>query len=200
MNGHGLTLGSIRASPASLASMLVLGAFGTMGCDRAINAMDLERMIDQPYREPFEQAKWFADGRAMRLAVRGTEPYSPQPFDLEVERGRRLDGTFVRSIPVDMSLERLEAALRDYEIFCSPCHGLDGHAQTPVARNMTLRPPPSLHEARIVRMLPGEIFATITEGAGLMPAYGTQLELGERWAVVAYVRALQLSEESEVNQ
>lgn len=181
---------------SSVAALLAIVSLAS-GCDRTIDAMDLERMIDQPYREPFEEARWFADRRAMRLPVRGTQPYSSEPFDIERERGRQPDGGWVAVVPLEIELEHLEAGRRHYEIFCAPCHGVRGHADTPVARNMSLRPPPSLQEARILQMPVGQIFASISEGAGLMPAYEGRLDVDERWGVVAYVRALQLSEGAE---
>jgi mono/diheme cytochrome c family protein len=81
-----------------------------------------------------------------------------------------------------------------YETFCAPCHDLDGSARSPVAINMQLRHPPALLDGRIRALPAGRVFQAITQGYGLMPSYAHQLSVDERWGVVAYVRALQLSQ------
>src|SRR5690606_29762514 len=87
---------------------------------------------------------------------------------------------------------------RRYEIFCAPCHGLDGEAETPVARDMALRAPPSLHERRIVESTDLYLYEVVRDGYGLMPSYAARLDPRDRWAVVAYVRALQLAARAPV--
>ncbi len=79
-------------------------------------------------------------------------------------------------------------------MYCAACHGLAGDGDSPVARNMALRKPPSLHEPRIRALPAGRLYAVVRDGYGLMPSYAEELSVGERWAVVAYVRALQLSQ------
>jgi mono/diheme cytochrome c family protein len=129
---------------------------------------------------------------AMRPLRPGTVPREEQgraPNATAVDAGvPTTDG------PVPISAQMLAHGRRRYDTFCSPCHGADGRAQTPVARNMSLRPPPSLLDGRIRALGAVQIFQTATEGYGLMPGYARQLAPDDRWAVVAYVRALQLRE------
>jgi mono/diheme cytochrome c family protein len=139
----------------------------------------LERMLEQPRYDSYEASSFFANGMAMRLPPEGTVAF--------------------RSL-VEHPVPELDRALlmrgqTQFEIFCAPCHGVDGMATTPVAQDMVVRPPPSLHEPRI-RALPDQyIYGVITEGYGLMPTYADRIVPEDRWAVIAYVRALQLSRE-----
>jgi mono/diheme cytochrome c family protein len=79
---------------------------------------------------------------------------------------------------------------RRFDVFCAPCHGIQGNGMSVVARKMTLREAPSLVSERIRQIPDGKIFRIITEGYGLMPKYEQEIQVVERWAVVAYVRAL----------
>ncbi len=87
-----------------------------------------------------------------------------------------------------------------FYVYCAPCHGFVGHAATPVAASMTLRPPPSLHATRVREHADGMLYAIVRRGFGLMPGYRYQLPVRDRWAVVAYLRALQLSRELRLDQ
>lgn len=138
---------------------------------------DFERMREQPRYEPYAASTIFADGKAMQQAPAGAiavEADEPPPARFDVAT--------------------LQLGQERFNVYCSPCHGVLGDAQTPVAAHMPLRQPPSLHEARIVALSPQQVFAVVTSGYGFMPPYSTQLSARERWAVVGYLRALQLSQ------
>jgi mono/diheme cytochrome c family protein len=85
-----------------------------------------------------------------------------------------------------------------FERTCATCHGLAGNGQSVVATKMTRRPPPSLHEERLRALSEEQIFTVATNGYGLMPAYGEIVAPDDRWAVVSYVKALQLSQHASV--
>jgi mono/diheme cytochrome c family protein len=85
-----------------------------------------------------------------------------------------------------------------FDVTCAVCHGLLGDGESQVALSMSLRRPPSLHAYRDVP--DGHLYRVITEGFGLMPSYGAELSVEDRWAVVAYVRALQLSQYAGLEQ
>jgi hypothetical protein len=91
--------------------------------------------------------------------------------------------------------ELLERGRDRFAIFCAPCHGVTGDGDSDVAENMTLRKPPSIHDPSTRAFPPGRIFAAVTRGYGLMPSYAALLSIGDRWAVVAFIGALQLSQE-----
>lgn len=107
-------------------------------------------------------------------------------------------GRLAERIPIPVTPELLRVGRERFDIHCAACHGALGDGASPVARKMQLRPPPSLHLARIRAFSPGRLFQVVQYGYGLMPSYAGVLSLRERWAVVAYVQALQLSQYARV--
>jgi mono/diheme cytochrome c family protein len=141
----------------------------------------------------------FADGRAMRMPVEGTVARGELHADDHLERGLQ-SGEFAAAFPMEVTEAVLQRGQERYGIFCSPCHGLDGMGAGVVAvRADRLQegkwvPPSSVH-TDLVRSRPvGHLFNTITNGIRTMPPYGPQIPVRDRWAIVAYVRALQRSQ------
>jgi mono/diheme cytochrome c family protein len=146
-------------------------------------------MQEQPRVDPFGASTFFRDGMAMRRPPRGTIP---------VELRADAAGSAER-IPIVIDRALLERGRARFEVFCAACHGIGGDGESVVAQNMQLRKPPSLLDERI-RALPfGRLYAIVRGGYGLMPGYAAQLSVEERWATVAYVRALQISRHSPVS-
>jgi mono/diheme cytochrome c family protein len=139
---------------------------------------DLDPMEQQPKLEEYEATRHFDDERAMRSLVEGTVP-----------RERDLDGA------PKITAELLQLGQEKYNQMCTPCHGFVGDGKGSVAHKMSLRQPPSLHDARRRGLTSEWMYRAITEGYGLMPRFTTQLDAHERWAVVAYVRVLQRSQD-----
>src|SRR5215475_16191633 len=108
-----------------------------------------------------------------------------------------VNGELLTQIPIPVTAELLARGRHRFEIVCSTCHGLVGNGDSMVADNMATRLPPSLVAlgARPV----GFFFKAITEGYGLMPSFAGEVPTDERWAVVAYIRALQLSQNAPVS-
>jgi mono/diheme cytochrome c family protein len=129
-------------------------------------------MVDQARCEPDDRCSAFDDGISNQLPPAATIPWRSSPRAV-LERGR----------------DR-------FEIFCGVCHGIAGDGVSEVAENMSLRPPPSLVSDPIASYPPGRVFAIIELGYGLMPSYADRLTVADRWAVAAYVGALQLSQRS----
>ena len=175
-----------RAFPGlGLAAALLLAA-----CTTA----DIDPMERQPKLKPYAQSPLFADGRAMRQPPAGT-----------ISRERPLDVPQpAESAPGDPRLPiALTAALLDrgrdrFDIYCATCHGLLGDGDSVVADKMSQRLPTSLHQPRVRDLAPGPLFRIIDEGYGLMPSYRSELSVIDRWAVVAYVRALQRSQHARL--
>jgi hypothetical protein len=146
---------------------------------------------------------FFANGRSSQLPVPGTIARSTPletasglvfPYeDAPVNTGR-LTGTtnFVELNPLTVNLELLERGRERFTIHCSPCHGASGDGNG-ITKKYGMAVVANLHDKRIVRMPDGEIFNTLSYGKGLMQGYAGQIDLSDRWAVVAYVRALQLA-------
>ena len=141
----------------------------------------------------------FADGRAMRLPVPGTVARGRLNADEAFHLGRR-DGDWVQGFPGGLTAQQLERGRERYDIYCSPCHGLAGYGDGMVARRAEERqqatwvPPTSLHDELVRSRAEGHLFNTITNGLRTMPAYASSIPAEDRWAIVAYVRALQRSQ------
>jgi mono/diheme cytochrome c family protein len=163
----------------------VVVAMTLSGCD-----VDLERMIDQPRRSTYEACDACPDGTVMMAPPAGTVPRHPA---VTPAGGRRPDGGFVETIPIRVDRAVMARGRGRFDIFCAACHGRLGDGLSQVAENMTLRLPPSLVEAPYADYPPGRIHAAITDGFGLMPSYAAELSDSDRWAVVAYIEALQLA-------
>ena len=157
----------------------------------------LERMMVQPRVDPFGESAFFDDGKAMRKPPKDTVSLESTVGDRWVVDGL-VGATYATKIPVPVTRALLETGRTRFDITCATCHGVGGDGESVVADNMALRRPPSLHEERIRALPPGRMYQVIRTGYGLMPPYAAQLTVEERWAIVAYVRALQLSQGVEV--
>jgi len=136
---------------------------------------------------------FFENQRSSQPYVAGTIARGTPYRDLPVNTGR-ISGTtnFIGTIPVAVNETLLARGRQRYNINCSPCHGVvgDGKGITSKYGMVTVA---NFHDPRLVKMSAGEIFNTITHGKGLMGPYGANIDIPDRWAVVAYVRALQRS-------
>ena len=174
-----------------LAGLAVLAAVGLTGCPR------LAPMQQQPKYEAYEASDFFQDGLAMRAPPAGTVPFRSL-VEPAVATGRGPDGKPLAVAPVRIDAPMLERGRKKFDVHCAVCHGVLGDGDSQVAMNMSLRRPPSLH---LYRDRPdGHLYQVIQEGFGLMPSYAHELSVEDRWAVVAYVRALQLSQNARVEQ
>lgn len=160
----------------------------------------IRNMYHQPKYEMQQAGAFFDDGRAMRPQVEDTISREME-IDPRIAHGRLDDDTgYVLTIPQEEierhgGMDRMLARGQErYGIYCSMCHGLDGSGQGIVVKR-GLVPPPTYHQDRIRHMPDGQIFATIENGVRNMPAYGPTVPTHDRWAIVAYVRALQLSQQ-----
>lgn len=157
----------------------------------------LDPMQRQAKYKAYQENAFFADRLAMRQPPAGTVPYGPRP-EPAVLTGVGPDGKPVPLMPVQATAELLARGRERYDVSCAVCHGLLGDGESQVGLNMSLRRPPSLHDYR--QVTDGHIYQVITDGFGLMPSYGAYLSVEDRWAIVAYVRALQLSQHAAVNE
>ena len=145
----------------------------------------------------------FLDGRAMRTPPAGTIARGDLRADDWLYRGRR-DGDWATALPMPVTDALLNRGRDRYRIFCSPCHGLSGYGDGMVARRAdklqegTWVPPSSYHTEAVRARPVGHLFNTITHGIRTMPPYAAQIPVEDRWAIVAYVRALQRSQDARV--
>jgi len=156
-------------------------------------------MDSQPKYKTQSRNALFADRRAMRPPVEGAVARGEVLGEQALMTGREGDG-WIAEIPVPVDEALLVKGRQRYDIYCSPCHGLAGFGDGMVAKRAdalqegTWTPPSSFHTDLIRQREAGHIFNTISNGIRNMPAYGSQIPVEDRWAVVAYVRALQRSQ------
>jgi mono/diheme cytochrome c family protein len=166
--------------------------FGTVAVLAAMIGCRQE-MYDQPKYKPLGKSDFFADQRASRPLVegtvaRGTLAAAPLPA-----AGAPSAEAFWTTLPMPLTRELLFRGRERFEIFCSPCHDRTGGGEGMVVRR-GYRPPPSLHIERLRGAPIGQLYDVMTRGLGPMPDYAQQIPPEDRWAIAAYVRALQLSQ------
>ncbi len=178
-----------------LAVGIAVGVFGPRGkASRKPPIEIFSDMVRQPKIRPQTPSAFFSDGRASRPPVEGTVSRGSHFLDEPLNTGL-ITGTtnFVAINQLKVTDQLMARGQQRFQIYCSPCHGLqaDGNG---VVKNFGLATTRSLHEPRIVQMGDGEIFSVISNGRNTMGAYGSQIPVEDRWAIVAYVRALQLAQ------
>jgi mono/diheme cytochrome c family protein len=178
---------------AAICCIVLLG-----GCERTIERLDFERMREQQRLDVYDAVPTFPDGSTMRAPPPGTVPWSSEPRDLAREEGMQ-GSVELDEIPIAIDRALLERGRDRFDRFCAACHGVLGTGNPAVVENARLRPPPSLHEPHIRVQPPGRIYRTIHRGFGLMPAYAAQLDVRDRWAVVAYLRVLWRSQDASLD-
>jgi mono/diheme cytochrome c family protein len=186
--------------PALLIAFVPL--VGLAGCDS--NDMihepewTLSRMLDQPRVDPYAPSDFFSDGRGMRRPVKGTVPREAvlgSPLFLDGYE----NGVYAATFPMPVTRALLEEGHDHFEVVCATCHGALGDGNSPVAAKMQIRKPPSLLTPDIASFLPGRVYRIVSVGYGLMPAVDYQLDVAERWAVVAYLEALQRRQDARAS-
>ncbi len=164
-----------------------------IACDNRGATPDWSRMITQPKLLPFGATSQFADGASMRPVPAGIVARD-WISDASVREGRSGTDAAVTALPVRITRPLLERGRERFAIICAACHGIAGDGASAVARNMQRRRPPSFGEPRLVALSPGAMYRAIVDGYGLMPSFATMLSVDDRWAVIAYVRTLQLAQ------
>lgn len=181
-----------------LCTVLVMLIFGKQGdISRRAPLEIFPDMNRQPKLRPEVPNEFFANGRSSQLPVPGTIAREDMNYaDIPVNTGKETGTTnFVENIPVPVTRALLERGQQRFNINCSPCHGEQGDGKGITVRVGAMPPTPkNLHDKPYIVMKDGELFNTITYGKGLMGPYGANVTVEDRWAIVAYVRALQLSQ------
>jgi mono/diheme cytochrome c family protein len=150
-------------------------------------------MHDQAKMKPYRQSRFFQDGQGSRLPVEGTVARGQLRENETYFTGMTPDGEMLAEIPVPVTREVLQRGQQRFDIYCAPCHGRLGDGQGMVVQR-GYKPPVSFHDPRLVASPAGYFYDVITNGFSVMPSYATQISPEDRWAIVAYLRALQLSQ------
>jgi mono/diheme cytochrome c family protein len=153
-------------------------------------------MHDQPKLDPLEFSDFFSDGASARPIVAGTVARGTLNEDEAYDTGK-VNGEAVTMFPFEITADVLSRGRERYEIYCSPCHSRTGYGDGMVVRRGYGRPP-SLHTDALRMSPPGFFFDVITNGFGAMPDYRVEVPVRDRWAIAAYIRALQLSQRVNV--
>jgi cbb3-type cytochrome c oxidase subunit III len=175
---------------ASAVSLLVFAALLT-GCRRD--------MQDQPKYIPLRPSTFFADGRSERPLVEGTVARGHLDGDTAFYTGK-IDNKPIEAFPFPITRAVLNRGQERFNIYCALCHDRLGNGKGMIVqRGYNHPPPPSYHIDRLRKVPVGYLFDVIANGLGAMPDYAAQIEPRDRWAIVAYVRVLQLSQNASVN-
>jgi len=173
----------VSAISARSAVIVVTALLGLTGCR--------QDMHDQPRYEPLSESTFFADGRSARAPVEGTVARGQLRDDTLLYTGR-VGGQDATMFPFPVDEAVMARGRERYDIFCAPCHARTGFGDGLVVLR-GYRRPPTLHDDRLRNAPVGHFFDVMTNGFGAMPDYASQIPAADRWAIAAYIRALQLS-------
>jgi mono/diheme cytochrome c family protein len=153
-------------------------------------------MRDEPRYEPLEATDFFANGMASRPLVEGTIARGQLHEDEAFYSGKE-GSEFVSKIPLDVDRALLERGQERFNIYCAVCHARTGEGNGMIVQR-GFRKPPSYHIERLQNAPDGHFFDVMTNGFGAMPSYRIQIPPRDRWAIVAYVRVLQMSRHAKL--
>ena len=173
----------LRATPALL-------LFACAGCR--------PDMFNQPRYKTYAEDEFFRDGASARPLPPHTVARGHADVDSEYFEGKTEDGKLVTTVPVAVTREELERGRERFDIYCSVCHGRTGDGKgTIVQRGFPA--PPTYHSDRLRNAPIGHFYDVITNGYGVMYSYAARVEPADRWAIATYIRALQLAQNSRIN-
>ncbi|HMJ91621.1 MAG TPA: cytochrome c [Candidatus Acidoferrum sp.] len=185
----------------ALIVLAVMGILGKRGSTSTRPPLEVFQDMDrQPKYRPQQPSLVFANNRTSQEAAPGTVARGDRYENNAINTGRQPGTTnFVEFIPVPVTEQLMVRGKERFDIYCRPCHDAQGTGNGIVKKYgyATVR---SLHEAIVTRQPDGELFNTITHGNKTMMAYGSQIAIDDRWAIVAYVRALQRSRLASTNE
>lgn len=174
----------MRATLSIQSAAVALALCGASACR--------QDMHDQPKGEPMEASVFFADGRVARPLVEGVVARGELDLDPHLNTGK-VGGELVDTFPFAIDAAALARGRERYGIFCAPCHDAAGLGEGMIVQRGMKRPP-SLHIDRLRQAPAGYLFDVITNGYGAMYDYSDRIRPEDRWKIVAYIRALQLSQ------
>jgi cytochrome c5 len=174
-------------------SRILVVAYAAMLCVLAGGCQIRQDMADQPKNTPLSPSPFFADGRSERPLIENT-----------VARGSIADeDLFVpkesNAFPLPLTPELLKRGQERYKIFCTPCHGIQGDGNGMVSMR-GMKHPPTFQDPRLRQVPNGYLYDVVTNGFGAMLSYSAQIPPSDRWAIIAYVRALQLSRNAPASE
>ncbi|MGZ8798103.1 MAG: c-type cytochrome [Thermoanaerobaculia bacterium] len=157
-----------------------------------------QQMANQPRYDPYEPSDFFADGMSARPRLAGTVARGEAGVDPYFETGK-INGQVGDGFPFPVTADVMQRGRQRFDIYCSECHGRlgDGNGMIP---SRGFRRPPSYHTQALRTAKIGHFFDVMTNGFGAMPSYRTMIPPSDRWAIAAYIRALQLSQNATIEE
>jgi mono/diheme cytochrome c family protein len=180
------TLGVGRSSARAV--VIAAASLALAGCR--------QDMHDAPSYDPLQQTDFFANGAASRTLVANTVARGQLRVDEHFYTGK-VNGQVVTEFPMPVTEDMLNRGQERFNVYCSPCHGRTGQGDGMIVQR-GFRAPPSYHEERLRNAPVGYFFDVMTNGFGAMQDYSAQVTVPDRWAIAAYIRALQLSRQATV--
>jgi mono/diheme cytochrome c family protein len=155
-----------------------------------------QKMGRHPAYDPYEPSPFFSNGSSARPLVEGTVAHGTLREDELLYTGKQ-NGQLADVLPVELNQQLLDRGEERYNIYCSMCHGRTGLGDGMIVRRGYKRPP-SFHDANLKTAKIGHFYDVMTNGFGVMPSYAAQVPVQDRWAIAAYVRALQMTRSATV--
>jgi len=190
--------GASRPRLSGRAKLDGLGAIGILLAAVALTTACRLDMHVQPRQNPLSASDFYTDRRSARAPVEGTVARGELNSDAYFYTGK-IGNNPGEEMPFPVTKEVLERGRERYDIYCAPCHSRVGDGNGFVPSRGFARKPPSYHIPRLQKAPLGYFFDVITNGFGIMPDYASQIPPQDRWDIVAYIRALQLSQNATVN-
>ena len=153
-------------------------------------------MHDQPRYKPLAASDFFSDHRSARPLVEGTIARGHLRLD-DARYTGKIDGNDIDQFPIPIAKADIERGQNRFNVYCTPCHGRLGDGNGMVVLR-GYRQAASYHTEKLVKAPVGHYFDVITNGFGAMPSYASRVTPDDRWRVIAYIRALQLSESAKI--
>jgi mono/diheme cytochrome c family protein len=151
----------------------------------------------QPKYKPYEPSSFFGDGRSERPAIPGTVARGQLRLDQHLYTGK-MNGSVADTFPFPITRKDLDRGRERFNIYCTPCHDYTGSGHGMIVQR-GFPAPPSYHIDRLRQAPVGHFFDVITNGSGTMYSYAARVSPEDRWRIVAYIRALQLSQKASVD-
>jgi mono/diheme cytochrome c family protein len=176
----------------------LVGCRGNKSSDPPVHL--IQNMDFQQSYKPQEANTWFLDGRAVRPVPANTVSHGHAKSDKALHEGRGEDGQLIDSLPQGIELNEALLARGEarYNIYCAPCHAKSGYGDGIVTARGLKVPPTSYHSAKQKGMPLGHFYEVITKGKGTMLPYAAQIPVNDRWAIAAWVRVLQVSQDAQL--
>lgn len=179
----------MRRRTFRLLAALTLGMLVLTGCGR--------NMFDQPRTDAFESSQFFSDGSAMRPIPEGTVSRERGALEPTFLTGLGPTG-FLTELPIDLNVDVLQRGKERFDIYCAPCHNYNGDGMGMIVSRGFPQPVSFTSEQRLLDSPVGYFYNAITNGFGRMYSYASRIKPEDRWAISAYVKALQLSQNAPI--